>query len=168
MAIDPDLLPARALFDTGVLIRALRQKQDADSIPCQDLFDAMLANGREIIVAAPTLAEMYRAMPQGAKPKPLPRFPGVEVIAFDERAARVVGAELPMGVLRKTNTAAGTPLSYLKADAMIVACGKIGSVACIVALDADLHALAPQVGIAVRRPIDFEKKQVEMALPPRK
>lgn len=165
MPIDPALLPARALFDTGVLIRALRQRNDAHSLQCQQLFDAMLEAGHDIIVATPTLAEIYRGLPQDpVKPKPPPKFPGLEIVSFDERAAIIVGTLLPQSVLKETKSKTGTPLSYLKADAMIVACGVVGKASCIVSLDADHHELATAAGIPMKRPADFEKKQGELKL----
>ena len=167
MAIDPDHLPDRALFDTGVLIRALRQNKDKDSLACCELFDAMLKEKKTVLVATPTLAEIYRGLPSGTKPPPKPpHIAGVEIIAFDERAAEVVGTRLPMNVLKSTKTDSGTPLSYLKADAMIIACGVVGQATCVVALDEDHHVLAGAVGLDVRKPMSFEKAQQEQKLPP--
>jgi hypothetical protein len=83
--IDPTKLPQRALVDTGVVIRALGERPDDLRSPtCEAFWNAMLENGREILIAAPSLAEVMR---QEGKDS-FPRRKGVEVVAFDDRAHR--------------------------------------------------------------------------------
>src|SRR5665213_28471 len=64
---------------------------------CEALWNAMLENGRQILIAAPSLAEMIR---QEGKDYSIPRRRGVEVVAFDDRAAVELGRRFPERVLR--------------------------------------------------------------------
>ena len=146
-----DALPERCLVDTGVLIRALRQRSDDEAPACVAFFDAMVSSsGRRMLVAAPTVAEMLRGNPQ-----PLPRTRSLLVVPFDSRAAELLGTEMPVDVLRVHRAHDQLPLSYLKYDAMIVACARRWEADCIVALDTDHVTLARHVGMPVLHPRQF-------------
>jgi len=152
--IDPDLLPEKCLLDTGVLIRALGQRQDAESEVCRDFFDAMLLAKKIILVAAPTVAEMLRGNPQK-----LPRTRSIIVVAFDREAAELLGTEIPVAVLKETAKTTGLPHTYMKFDGMIVACAKRWQADCIVALDSDHTKLASHISMTVNHPRDFLVQQ---------
>lgn len=155
--IDPESLPARCLIDTGVLIRALGQFQDDDAAVCRDFFDEMIACGQRMLIAAPSIAEMLRGRPQ-----PLPRTKSLIPVAFDVRAAELLGLEIPVAVLRSESSMSGHSRTYLKYDAMIVACAKRWAAECIVALDNDHRILAKHVDMPVRHPREFLRKQVDI------
>jgi predicted nucleic acid-binding protein len=158
--IDPELLPSRGLFDTGILIRALRQKKDADSALCIELFEAMIEKKRTVLVAAASLAEVVRGTPGGAAPT----LDGVEVVAFDDEAALVAGRKLPQAFLKEKSKRLGQSVGYLKYDAMIAACAVRHRADCIVTLDDGFHALCKELAIRITHPSDFVKKQQELQL----
>ena len=142
------VLPETCLVDTGVLIRALRQRHDDETPACHAFFDAMVNSGsRRMLVAAPTVAEMLRGNPQ-----PLPRTRSLLVVPFDLQAAELLGEEMPIQVLRAHRAPDQLPLSYLKYDAMIVACARRWDADCIVALDTGHVTLARHVGMPVLHP----------------
>jgi predicted nucleic acid-binding protein len=117
--IDVSRLPQRALFDTGVVIRALGERPNDPRSPlCEALWEAMVENGRDILIAAPSIAEMIRQDGKGE----IPHRRGVEVVAFDARAAELLGRKFPERVLTLERTNTGLPKHYIKYDAMIVAC----------------------------------------------
>jgi len=153
--IDRDLLPARCLIDTGVLIRALGQFEDEHAATCQDFFDAMIECKKQILLATPVIAEVLRG-----QPAPIPRTPSIIPVAFDSRAPEILGIEIPVDVLRSESQKTGHSRTYLKYDAMIVACAKRWAAECIVALDGDHGVLAQHVQIPVRHPRDFLRRQV--------
>jgi predicted nucleic acid-binding protein len=153
--MDPKSLPNRCLVDTGVLIRALGQFQDEHAQVCRDFFDEMIVHDKRMLVAAPSIAEMLRGQPQ-----PLPRTKCLVPVAFDSRAAELLGLEIPVDVLRSHSSATGHSRTYLKYDAMIVACAKRWEAECIVALDGDHGLLAQHVNVVVRHPREFLLEQV--------
>jgi len=151
--IDPALLPSRALIDSGVFLRFLGHRpQDAETPICVALCRAMIASKRDLLVAAPTLAEVTRK--SGDK---IPRTHGVTVVPFDDRAAEVLALRMPMARLHELKTDSRT-MTYLKYDSMIVACAVRGRADVIVTLDRDLAKLAKGL-IRVEHPSDFESKQ---------
>ena len=158
--IDTKLLPGRCLVDTGVLIRAMGQFEDETAGLCQAFFDAMVkSKNKRMYVAAPTVAEMLRGNPQ-----PLPRTRSLVVVSFDNSAAELLGTEIPVRVLKELRANTGLSLSYLKYDAMIVACAKRWNVECIVALDTDHVVLATHVNMPVNHPRDFIHRQTRLQL----
>lgn len=157
--VDPARLPSKYLVDTGVLIRALGQFSDEDAEVCQKFFDAMIEHRRRMLVAAPTLAEMLRG-----KPAPLPRTRSVVVVAFDSEAAQILGLEMPVSVLKAQAKSDGLTHTYMKFDAMIVACAKRWEAECIVALDGDHVRMASSVDMEVRHPKDFLERQTVLSL----
>ena len=158
--IDPSTLPQRALFDTGVVIRALGERpDDARSPTCEALWNAMLENGRQILIAAPSLAEMIR---QEGKDNSIPRRRGVEVVAFDDRAAIELGRRFPERVLLMERERSQLPKHYIKYDAMIVACAIRHRATHLVSLDGALTGFAQSAGIQIVEPIRFEKPQLRL------
>jgi predicted nucleic acid-binding protein len=157
--IDVELLPAKCLADTGVLIRALGQREDEHSEICRAFFDAMVQNKRQILVAAPTVAEMLRGNPQ-----PLPRTRSIIVVAFDNEAAQLLGLEMHVSVLKDKSKIDGLTRTYMKYDAMIVACAKRWEAECIVALDDDHIRMAAHVQMPVKHPRQFLKQQTVLQL----
>jgi hypothetical protein len=117
--MDSRKLPGRALVDSGVVTRSMGDLAPDDATEvCKGFYEAMLAFGREILIAAPTIAEVMRK--DGLRA--LPRTNGIEVVAFDDQAALVLGKTFPMDVIKSLNHS-GTSRSYLLYDALIVACG---------------------------------------------
>lgn len=148
--IDTKLLPYRALLDTGVVIRALRERDDMEAKLCQDLWDLMASSQREILIAAPSLAEITRGGGKGP-----PRVRGIEVVSFDLVCAEVLGARLPQSLLKTAATAADEPVSYYKYDALIIACAIRHRADMIISLDARLIRLASEADMSAKRPSDL-------------
>jgi predicted nucleic acid-binding protein len=152
--ISPEKLPARALIDTGVLIRALGQKiKDPRAPLCKEFWDAMLSAKRQILIAAPTITETTRSTDFPATPPP--SSPNVLVVAFDLQAALICAQKFPEQVLRNEHQATGLVLNYLRYDALILACA-IRYDAVLVTLDAPMSKLASNAALECKRPEDFE------------
>lgn len=161
--MDSRRLPGRALVDTGLVIRALGDlAHDAATPVCKEFYGAMLDGGNEMLIAAPTIAEIMR---KDGK-RSVPRVRGIEVVAFDDVAARILGGSFPADVLKQLAVTIGgtTTQTYLKYDALIVACAVRHNAECIVALDGDIHKLGAIVGIDVRPPTHFLAPQAELPL----
>ncbi len=154
---DP-VLPASALIDTGVFLRFLGDRpQDADSPMCVEFCRMMCEQNREIFVAAPTLAEVMRH--QG---RPIPRVKGVTVVPFDDRAAHILGLEMPMAKLHTVSQTSGLSLTYLKYDAMITACALRCKTSTLITLDAGHSVMASHLGLAVRHPRQYASPQIPL------
>ena len=110
----------------------------------------MLAHSREILIAAPTIAEVMR---HDGK-RSLPRVLGIEVVSFDDQAALILGRAFPANVLKSLKRG-DTTLTHLKYDALIMACAVRHKADCVVAIDEDLFSLGAAVGMPVHRPADF-------------
>jgi predicted nucleic acid-binding protein len=157
--MDPNKLPRRALIDSTVLTRALQdQAPDADTPVCVEFWDDMLASGRRMLIAAPTIAEIIRLNAS----RTIPRTPQVAVVAFDAVAAELLGRNLPIAQLKSLADAEGHNLTYYKYDAMIAACGARHRAECVVTLDRGFAKLGPPLGIDIRHPSDFEDSQQSM------
>ena len=154
VVISPEKLPPRALIDTGVLIRALGQKAtDPRSKVCKDFWDAMLVAKRQILIAAPTITETTRSTDFPALPPP--SVPNVLVVAFDLQAALICAQKFPEQVVKNEQKETGLFLSYLRYDALILACA-IRYSAVLVTLEAPMSGLAAKAGLECKRPEDFE------------
>jgi predicted nucleic acid-binding protein len=168
MAMEADLLPRRALIDSGVLMRALEpHHRDAIAPVCMLFWETMLAHELEILVAAPTLAELIRSGASGD----VPRADNVEVVAFDDEAAMLLGKTFPVETLKSVRDTQGClSLTHLKYDAMIVACAIRHRAECIIAIDPDIPRLGQMVKIPVVSPLHFVQPQsvitLAQALPP--
>ncbi|PCH53994.1 MAG: hypothetical protein COC22_01200 [Flavobacteriaceae bacterium] len=156
--MDPKRLPNRCLMDTGVLIRALRQREDADTADCTDFFEAMVTLGNTILIAAPTLAEVLRERPETV----IPSTRHVVVVPFDRRAAEMLADKMPTATQRAQAAATNVSRSYIKYDAMIAACAGRWDAKVIIALDGDHRKLAPKVGLESRPPGSYRKAQLEL------
>lgn len=156
--MDPKSLPRRALLDTGVLIRALGEHPtDPRSADCRDFLDAMVAAGNDVLVGAPSLAEMIRAM---AVPK-VPSTNNIVVVPFDDQAAIVLGTTFPMVALKQLALKTGATLTYLKYDALIAACAIRHRADFLVSLDGRLSTQIPS-SLKVAPPSAFREKQLQL------
>jgi predicted nucleic acid-binding protein len=159
--IDVAKLPQRALFDTTIVIRALGDRPDDPRSPaCEALWEAMLQNGRQILVAAPTIAEMARK--EGGAKRSLPRRKGVEVVAFDDLAAELLGRSMPNTVLQTAKEQTKLPRDYIKYDALIIACAARHRATHIITLDDGMTGLATKVGLSIGRPEDYLTAQATL------
>jgi predicted nucleic acid-binding protein len=163
--IDITSLPKTAMVDTGVFLRFLGARPDDPDAPiCRAFCEAMLERGYVLYVAAPTLAEIIRQNGEKA-----PRIKGIVVVPFDDRAAELLGARMPMPRLREALAASSMSLGALKYDAMIMACAARSKTSTLVTLDIVDHLpFAQGLDIAVRRPQDFAAEQLDLpgVLPP--
>ena len=138
------------MIDTNVLIRFLGDRVDAETPACKAFCNAMIDDKRRLWIAAPTIAEVSRH-----RGLPVPRFTGITVVPFDDRAANILGTQMPMAKIHAAKAQNGLSLTYLKYDAMILACALRVKTGTIVALDGDHVALAQGLSISVRRPESY-------------
>lgn len=158
--IDRSLLPPSALIDTGVLFRFLGdQPFDKDSPACVDFCNEMIGEGRTLYVAAPTIAEVTRH-----RGKKVPHRKGIVVVPFDDKAAEILGLEMTMARIHSSADSTGCSRTYLKYDAMIVACALRAKTKIIVALDGDHTKLAGSLSVSVRHPKEFRAPNLFEAL----
>jgi predicted nucleic acid-binding protein len=157
---DKKLLPRRALFDTGVFIRSIRQARDENTLLCARLFEAMEENHSVVVVAAPSIAETLRF--RGPTKGRVPQTETLEIAAFDDVAAEVLGEKLPMPVLDEVALTGSTSRTCLKFDTQIAASAKRWEVECIITLDPDFLLLAKKVEVPVKHPKDFLAKQMSL------
>lgn len=151
-------LPRTALVDTGVFMRFLGERpEDPHSGACTEFCQAMFDRGNELFVAAPTIAEIMRH-----RGLPIPKVKGITVVPFDERAAQILGLEMPMAKLHEVQLASGASLSYLKYDAMISACALRCRTRTLIALDSDHVVLARGLGLNVLHPREFADPQIPL------
>lgn len=142
-------LPESAAIDTGVFIRGLlgAYPEGPESPSCEDFCNAMIDARRTLFVAAPTITEVVRHA--GVR---VPRRRGVVVVPFDDVAAEILGLKMPSAKLSEAKTSLGVSISYLKYDAMILACAIRSRTAVMVAIDGDHTKLAVDTGFEVRHP----------------
>lgn len=146
---NPHLLD-RVLFDTGVMMRALGDRPNEPvSALCRKLLDETVAAGGDVLLAAPSLSELMR---QNGSPPPLTKQ--IEVVSFDLDCALLLGNGLSIEVLNSTKSLTGLSKTYLKYDAMIVACAIRHKAECIVSLDRDHTKLANGL-IRIAKPHEF-------------
>ena len=162
--IDTKALPRTAMVDTGVFLRFLGARPgDPDASVCRAFCEAMLEQGHVLYIAAPTLAEIIRQNGDKA-----PRIKGIVVVPFDDHAAELLGARMPMPKLREALAAPGRNLAGLKYDAMIMACAARSKTSTLVTLEREDHLpFATGLDIAVRTPQDFLGQQLDLpGMPP--
>jgi len=158
-------LPARVLVDTGVILRWLDPAKDDRAPACAELVDTLLHERREVLVAAPSVAEVLRFGPGTA----VPHRRGLTVVSFDDEAARVVGSKLPFSALEVMNVETGVSKSRLKFDALIVACAIRHKASVVVSLDAGCRAVGTRMGIRALSPPQLLQAQTVLQgilLPP--
>ncbi|MGZ3459846.1 MAG: type II toxin-antitoxin system VapC family toxin [Archangium sp.] len=138
------------MLDTNVLGFALGPSTGrVEEAPSRELWAALVAHKRDILIAAPTLGECLR----GGHKVPLVR--NVEVISFDRPAAELLGTGLPMSVLKQLKSQGGPPLTHLKFDALIMACAVRGRADHLVTYDPDMAKLQADAITG-----DFKKLQI--------
>jgi hypothetical protein len=145
-----------------VLIPALSAKARAKGDPASAmLFRALVDAEKDVLIAAPSFAELLRGQP----PTHPPRTQYVQVVAFDARAAEIVGREFPPDALLTLSKKLGGPLQYIKFDTMIVACARRYGAQHVVSTDQGVRALASRIGLTARVPSDYLHPQVDLPYP---
>jgi predicted nucleic acid-binding protein len=165
-AIDPKKLRSPTLLDTTILVAVARsiagRKVTAEEQLCSVLFDALVAEKKEIFIAAPTYAEFLR---QPHATKLSSHVSTLNVVVFDRLAAKMLGERFPKSALTKfqeppvNGQPARPPITYIKYDAMIVACALRHGANAVVALDTKLLEMATAVGLYAATPHDFTGRQ---------
>jgi predicted nucleic acid-binding protein len=158
--IDPAKLPARALVDTCVLIRALQQKEDAKTALCQDFWREMIKKGNQILIAAPTVTEVTRSSKH--PPLVIPHVKCVQIVPFDVEAARTLAERFPDRVLELHVN--GRSMAYMRYDALILACACRWN-AVLVTTDEPLRSHAQAGGASCSLVCDFKTAQAAFEFP---
>lgn len=153
-------LPTVAAVDTGVLIRFLGDRDDANTEQCKDFCEAILQHRHELLVPAPCLAEVARG--RGAR---VPLVRGIQVIPFDAPSAHSLGLHLPQATLNQAREDDGLPGAYWKFDALVLACAIRWEGRVLVSLDERLRRLAARVPFDAREPREFSKEVPQLPLP---
>lgn len=162
MKIAVSLLPKTALVDTGVFLRFLGERPDEPkSIACKAFCKAMLDNDCELFIAAPTIAEITRW--KGSK---LPRAKGITVVAFDERAAELLGTHGPVNTITEIMKETGETRNCVKYDFMIAACAARAHADVLVSLDKDLPKICDHMKIPCKKPEEYEETSLLMLTSP--
>jgi predicted nucleic acid-binding protein len=132
------------MLDTNVLIFAHGPATGrVEEGPSRELWAALIAHKRDILIAAPTLAETLRG---GTK---VQMVRGVEVISFDRRAGELLGLGLPFPAIKQVQVTAGLPLTHLKFDSLIMACAVRGQADVLVTYDRGIAKLQASADPAV-------------------
>ncbi|HYO68936.1 MAG TPA: PIN domain-containing protein, partial [Archangium sp.] len=146
-------LPQRALCDTGFWIRALGERPgDVRSPDAIAFFEEMKANGRELLIAAPSLAELIR----GNQAFKVPSTLSVIVVPFDRLAAEVLGKKFSADVIKQQRKANGYEKAYIQYDAMIIACAIRHKADCIISFDTNVFEDAENLEIPIHKPKNFK------------
>jgi predicted nucleic acid-binding protein len=159
-------LPFVAMIDTTVFLCQMGEKPDEEHAPaCIDFCERMVRQGRQLLVAAPTITEVTRK--RGA---PLPRVSGIVVVAFDEQAASKLGVKMPADALKEWRDATGRKMNHIKYDALIVGCALRVPACTFVSMDDKQRELASRCGLAAHHPREYvlpsaPKKPVPPAQP---
>ena len=154
--VDQNTLPQRALLDTNIVILALGDRPTDPRAPaCRAFWEMMIECGRDMLIAAPTLAEIVRY-----SGKPVPRRKGVEVVAFDSMAAQLLGKHFPQRFIETEANAAAAPKAHVKYDALIASCALRHKAGVLVSYDANLGRLVLAAGLGCKKPEDFRKQQL--------
>ena len=150
MRIETAKLPQSALIDTGVFLRFLGERPDDPKAPiCKALCKTMLAQGKELYIAAPTITETTRH--KGAR---VPRVSGITVIAFDHLAAERLGLDGPESLITELAQATGTAKHYIKYDYMIAACAARAKASALIAWDSDYRRICESLRLPYLHPLD--------------
>jgi predicted nucleic acid-binding protein len=155
MPVDARGLPRRLLLDSSVLIPALRRKKGDE--PCAELFEALVASKVETLIAAPTVAEMMKRKP----PRSLPHVRTIEVVAFDQAAAMLLGGDrFPHVALTKFKEEGAGAVHYFKYDMLILACAVRHRAECIVTHDRWQTKIASEIGLPAKTAADYQGRQL--------
>jgi predicted nucleic acid-binding protein len=159
VVIDPKRLPRRVMFDSSTLICALTpNSRESNAAEFRDLFDALLANGKTILIAAPSLSELLRR-PEAS---PIPHREGIVVVPFDGAAARLLAERLPLTVIVQAKQKA--PSNYIKYDAMIVACALRHRADFLITKDGQQTTIAQSANLACASFQEFQTQQLGLNL----
>lgn len=137
LEIDPNKIPERVAVDTSVLI-ATKKPTDINHELCKAFWNAALAKGVTIIIPAVSYAEFSRS-----RPEHIPRLQGVEVAAFDLRAAEIA-QEIPQSALKKNGDR-----QIAKVDGLIAATAKRHLATHLFTLDPQQATVAKALGLNV-------------------
>lgn len=154
--VDWAKLPLRAAFDTSVLVYALGGVDaNVRSLAAVAVFQAMVAQRRDIVIPAPAYAELLR----DASAPSLTAPASVEVVPFDEDAAHRLQKDFPPTAWKGVAKEAGLSRMVAKVDAMIIACALRHRCDVLVTLDGTRSnsqaALAMLVNLRVETPEAF-------------
>lgn len=156
MMIEVSRLPKTALIDTGVFLRFLGDMpQDAKAPVCKAFCQAMLREQRELYIAAPTITEALR-FNKNAGVRKLPPVKGIQVIAFDERAAILLGEKGSEHTVTAIAQANKSTKNCIKYDFLIAACALRAKAEVLVAVDSDFDAICKCLGIPYKQPVHYE------------
>lgn len=148
------------MLDTSIVIRGLLERDDGDDDTrlSVELWAGLLALQEcEILIAAPTLAEIVRKRPDSA----IRHMPRIDVVGFDRRAAEILGDDLPMDVLAALKAESdGATDACIKYDAMIAACAKRHRASALITINKDMANVARRLkGLVVKHPREYCGKQ---------
>jgi hypothetical protein len=154
--IDLKRLPDRVLADTGVVLRGFWPDGflgDPRTPLCSEFMASMIAAGKTILIAAPSLVEALRCNPT----RQVPRVRQVQVVALDELAAREHATRLLEPALKELQQELeGCKRVTVRFDAMIVACAPRYRAAGVVSVDEnDLPKIAKRASVKVWHPREF-------------
>jgi predicted nucleic acid-binding protein len=168
--ISLEQLPLRAAIDTGVVLRGFWPSEpsfaaDPRTPMCRAFVTSMLAAGRQLVVSAVSIAEALRFSNQ----RVVPRHRGIEVVAFDDQAARILGEYFRDEALKQVQQEVGTARRVVSIDALIVASAIRYRAEVIVAIDGDIPALVAKANVEFRvitaqTPADFQVRQTDLGL----
>jgi predicted nucleic acid-binding protein len=148
------------LFDSSALVCALvENSKEPNAVDFRELFDALLANGKTILIAAPSLAELLRR----PEAQTLPRREGIVIVPFDSAAARLLAERLPLSAITDAKLS-GAPANYIKYDAMIVACALRHRADVMVTKDGQQTAMAKAAQLRCASFSAFLARQLPLAL----
>lgn len=148
--IDIFALPYRVMLDSSVLTITRLDSKHEEAPLCQAIYRELLKSGKVVLLPTPAIAEYIAAPPH----VPPPRQRNVEVVAFDDKAAAILGRDFPKRVFqaRKEEGATGATVKY---DAMIVACAIRGLAGALISRDHRQLNLARDIGLDAYRPSDI-------------
>ncbi len=146
---DEKKLPDIALLDTTVWLRALTWADD-DGGSCEAFVEAMLHHEKRVLMSAATVAELLR----GDASRKIPNRRGIVPVAFDVTAGELLGRIAPKAWLSQFPKGERT---FIKFDALIVACAKRWNASCVVSIDgkATMRKVAEAAKIDLVRPDHF-------------
>jgi len=148
--IDLFALPARVMLDSSVLTITRLESEHDEAPLCQTIYRELLKAGKTILLPTPAISE-YISHPPHVPP---PRQRGVEVVAFDDLAAAILGRSFPPHVFQKSREP-GSTRATVKYDSMIVACALRGRAGALISRDRGQRNLAAAVGLDAYDPRDI-------------
>lgn len=146
---DEKKLPKVALLDTTIWLRALGWADD-ETASCVSFVEAMIHHERRLLIAAPTISELIR----GDVTRKVPNRKGIVPVAFDINAAETLGRLAPKAWL---STFPEGERTFIKFDALIVACAKRWGAECVISIDTKqtMKKVADAAGLPLSDPEDY-------------